>query len=258
MRELADSSGDGTMSDSGLGKNGLPLQRVRKAYEQVYDQLRTTILAGDLAHGERLPPEVTLAVELGVSRGTVREALRLLVAEGLIRTAKGAGGGSFVTLPTVDHISEFVQRNVELLSEADDVTLSEFLEARELIEVFAVRQAALRRTDQDIERLRATISDDTSLSPEAKYRQNKEFHLVLVDVCGNTLLKIAAQPTFAVLQTHLVRSDLSDDFSLMVCTDHRGILNQIEAGSADQAEQHMRDHLVRLSAVYQKIWRRSS
>ncbi|MEA2247030.1 MAG: hypothetical protein QOH46_1559, partial [Solirubrobacteraceae bacterium] len=105
--------------DPGAGSTALPLRRVRKAYEQVYDQLRGMVLSGELARGQRLPTEVALAAEFGVSRGTIREAMRLLVAENLIRTAKGAGGGNFVMLPTVDHISRFVQRNIELLSQTD-------------------------------------------------------------------------------------------------------------------------------------------
>ncbi len=63
---------------------------------------------GRLARGERLPNETLLAREFGVSRATVREALRLLAAQNLIRTAKGAGGGSYVTLPTVDHLSDYM------------------------------------------------------------------------------------------------------------------------------------------------------
>src|SRR5437764_15085885 len=95
----------------GLAKSqdGPPVKRVRKAYEQVYDQLRELIMRGELVRGQRLPGEAELAREFGVSRGTVREALRLLAAQDLIRTAKGAGGGSFVTLPTADHVSEVLQ-----------------------------------------------------------------------------------------------------------------------------------------------------
>ena len=83
----------------------LPLRRVRKGYEQVADQLRELIVTGELPQGGRLPTETELARQLGVSRTTVREALRLLAAQGLIRTAKGQTGGSYVTLPTVDHVS---------------------------------------------------------------------------------------------------------------------------------------------------------
>ena len=67
---------------------------MRKAYEQVADQLRELIVTGELAPGERLPTETVLAREFGVSRATVREALRLLAAQGLIRTAKGAAAGA--------------------------------------------------------------------------------------------------------------------------------------------------------------------
>ena len=67
-----------------------PIHRVKKAYEQVHDQLRDLIVRGELPRGQRLPNEAVLASQFGVSRGTVREALRVLAAQNLIRTAKGA------------------------------------------------------------------------------------------------------------------------------------------------------------------------
>ena len=147
------------------------MRRVRKAYEQVYDQLRDWIMRGELSRGARLPNEAVLAREFGVSRGTVREALRVLAAQNLIRTAKGAGGGSFVTLPTVDHISTFLHANISLLSESDDVTLREFLEARELLEVFAARRCAERRTrvGHRPTARRPSSSDPPSWGPSAHY-----------------------------------------------------------------------------------------
>jgi GntR family transcriptional regulator, transcriptional repressor for pyruvate dehydrogenase complex len=232
---------------------------VRRAFEQVYDQLRETILDGGVANGQRLPSEGVLAAQFGVSRGTVREALRLLLAEGLIRTAKGAGGGSFVTLPTVDHVSEFLQRSIELLSLTDDVTLAEFLEARRLIEVFAVRQAALRRTQRDLDALRATLVEPGSeLTAHAQYLRNRSFHHVLIDACGNSLLRISAQPIFSVLHTHLMRSTLTLDFPRQVCSEHGTILAAIEAGDADAAEREMVEHLAWLARVYERIWRPGS
>ena len=118
------------------------LRRVRKSYEQVADQLRELIVSGRLAQGERLPTETLLSAEVGVSRATVREALRLLAAQGLIRTTKGAGGGSFVTMPSVDHISDSLSSNIALLADARDLTLEDLIEARELLEVPAARFAA--------------------------------------------------------------------------------------------------------------------
>lgn len=232
----------------------LALQRVRKAYEQVYDQLKAKILAGELTRGHRLPTEVALATQFGVSRGTIREALRLLAAENLLRTGKGAGGGNFVMLPTVDHISEFVTRNIELLSHTDDLTLAEFMEARELIETFAVRQAATRRTDSDLTALRATLAPEGQLAPYEQYLQNKDFHSILVGACGNSLLQIAAEPIFYVLSTHMQRSNMPPGFPEAVCREHSAILERIEAGNPDEAEALMREHLANLTAVYDKIW----
>jgi GntR family transcriptional regulator, transcriptional repressor for pyruvate dehydrogenase complex len=231
-------------------------RRVRRAYEQVYDQLREWIFTGTIANGGKLPSELVLASDFGVSRSTVRDALRMLSTEGLIRTAKGAGGGSFVTLPTVDHISEFVQRNIELLSLTDDVTLAEFLQARRLFEVWAVRDVALHRTEADMAALAATlVPEDSELSADDQYHHNKQFHVVLNELCGNPLLRIAAQPVFSVLHTHLGRSALAIEFPQRVCSEHTVILDAIRDRDADRAEQLMVDHLAWLGDVYRGIWR---
>jgi len=213
-----------------------PVKRVRKAYEQVYDQLRELILRGELRRGERLPGEIVRARQFGVSRGTVREALRALAAHNLVRTAKGATGGTFVTLPTVDHISAFLQANITLLSEANDVTLEEFLEARRLLEVFAARQCALRRTGADPERLRRTVVDPAGLPVEAQSLHNKDFHGAVLDGADNALLRIAAQPIFSILQTNLTRQALGAGFAERVDRDHRATLAAIECGAGDAAE----------------------
>lgn len=235
-----------------------PVTRVRKAYEQVYDQLRDLIMRGELLRGERLPGEVVLARQFGVSRGTVREALRALAAHNLVRTAKGASGGTFVTLPTVDHISGFLHANISLLSEANDVTLEEFLEARRLLEVFAARQCAVRRTEPELQRLRATMIEGDDLSHEEQYLYNKEFHSVLLDGAGNTLLRIAAQPIFSVLHTNLDRNALSPGFNGQIEHDHRAILAAIEAGDGDAAAAEMDTHLAFLSETYTSMWRSRS
>src|SRR5688572_33053023 len=119
----------------------MPVRRVRKAYEQVNDQLRELIVSGELPPGARLPNEAVLAREFGVSRATVREALRILTAQNLIRTTKGAGVGSYVTLPTVDHISEFLRGDLNLPSESVHATLEAILAMRALIALSTARLA---------------------------------------------------------------------------------------------------------------------
>jgi DNA-binding FadR family transcriptional regulator len=234
----------------------MPVRRVRKAYEQVNDQLRELIVSGELAPGERLPNEAVLAREFGVSRATVREALRILTAQNLIRTTKGAGGGSYVTLPTVDHISEFLRGNLNLLSESEHVSLEEFLELRELIEVPAARLAAQRASEADVDRLRDSIPErPLRMTTQEQVVYNKGFHTVIVEACSNTLLYIAAQPVFTVLQTHLARSTLGRSFHRSINEHHRGILDSIQGGDADGAAEQMRAHLEYLRPAYERAWR---
>jgi DNA-binding FadR family transcriptional regulator len=236
----------------------MTVRRVRRAYEQVADQLRELIVSGTLAPGERLPIESALAREFGVSRATVREALRVLAAQGLVRTAKGPAGGSFVTLPTVDHISSFVEANVALLTETRHVTLEELLEARELVEVPAARLAAERRTEEDLDKLRATVPDDTlPLGNTEEFTYNSEFHTCVLEASRNTLLTVSAQPIFTVLQTHLARSALGRSFHTSIHAHHLRILEAVEAGDAAAAAAEMHDHLAFLRPYYERAWKAS-
>lgn len=253
--------GDGTVTlPSGEptweAAEGAGIRRVRKAYEQVADQLRDLIMSGELGRGDRLPNETILARQFGVSRGTVREALRALAAQNLISTAKGAGGGSFVTLPTADHISDFLHANIGLLSESEEVSLQEFLEARAVLEVPAAGLAAQRQREGDIARMRGSIVDDPARrSTEEQFEHNKGFHSAVMSASGNTLLLIAAQPIFSVLQTNLSRSSLDERFHRRIHDDHELIAGAIEVGDSGAAEEEMRKHLEFLHGVYEKIWR---
>jgi GntR family transcriptional repressor for pyruvate dehydrogenase complex len=227
-----------------------------KQYELVAERLRQRVVHGELQPGERLPNEAVLATDYGVSRATVREALRVLATQSLIRTSKGAGGGSYVTLPSVDGVSEYVQSSISMLADADDVTLEELLEARELLEVPAARLAAERRTEEELERLRDAIPDEPlRLGTQRQFVYNQDFHLAVIDGCRNALLAIAAQPVFAVLQRNLARSKLGARFHRTINEHHRAIAAAIEAGDADAAGGEMYDHLEYLRPYYERAWR---
>ncbi len=227
-----------------------------RAYEEVAGRLRAQILEGVLEEGCRLPKETVLADAFHVSRATVREALRLLAAQGLIRTAKGAGGGSFVTVPSALHLTESLRSGIGLLTTADDLTLEELLEARELLEVPAAGLAARRCSDEDLLLLQAAIPErPLQLPTEAQFVHNRDFHSCVIAACGNTLLSIAAQPVFAVLQTHLSRSRLGRSWHRSINEHHRGIAAAIESGDAQAAEEQMREHLRWLRPHYERAWR---
>lgn len=254
MRSADDAGRAGRAVDLPL----VPVRRVRKAYEQVADQLRELILHGELAVGDRLPSESMLAAEFGVSRATVREALRSLAAQSLIHTAKGPAGGSYVTMPTVDHISAFVHVNVGLLTDAERVSLEELLEARELLEVPAARLAAARRSEGDLERLRGCVAfDQLALPSGEQFGRNRDFHATVLEACGNSLFTISALPIFSVLQTSLQRSALGRAFHRGIRDQHLRIIEAVAAGDADAAESEMREHLHWLRPFYEKAWRQA-
>ena len=228
-----------------------------KIYEQLATRLRGQILDGQLTPGARLPTENDLAAAHGVSRSTVREALRLLAAQDLIRTTQGPHGGSFVTTPSAGRILDSLHSSIELLTSTRDVTLEELLEARELLEVPAAGLAALRRRKTDLDRLHATIPDRPLQLPTAEqFIFNRDFHSCVVDTCGNTLLSIAAQPVFRVLQTHLARSTLDARWQQSINLQHRDILEAIRLGDSDQASSLMREHLAFLRPYYEGAWRK--
>ena len=227
-----------------------------KAYEQIADALQRRVVNGELEPGVRLPTETELASDFGVSRATVREALRLLAAQNLIRTAKGATGGSYVTVPSAGHLSASLRSGIGLLAEAQDVSLEQLLEARQLLEVPAARLAALRRRDDDLERLRDAIPGrPLELATNEQFAYNADFHSIVLHASGNVLLAIAAKPVFDVLQTRLVRSNLGARFHRTINTHHRSIAAAIGAGDADAAGGEMHDHVEFLRPFYEKAWR---
>jgi GntR family transcriptional regulator, transcriptional repressor for pyruvate dehydrogenase complex len=251
-------AGAGANEGSSEAPGGVAVRRVLKAYEQIAEQLRDLITSGKLAPGERLPNEASLARQFGVSRATVRESLRVLTAQNLIRTAKGSGGGSYVTLPTVDHLSEFLRNNFDLLTASKDVSLDDFLEVRMLLEVPAARLAAERRVPSVLERLHAAIPEEPlKLTTQDQFVFNKSFHTIVLEAADNKLLYVAAQPIFSILQRALARSNLSAAFHRSINEFHRRITEAIEQGDAGRAEEQMRLHLEQLHPEYQKVWRRT-
>ena len=180
----------------------------------------------------------------------------MLAAQNLIRTSKGAGGGSYVTIPSLDHISEFLRSNINLLTDSQDVTLEELIETRMLLEVPAARLAAERRREADLDRLREMIPPEPlRLDTQEQFAVNSEFHALVIEVCGNTLLQLAARPVYYALQTKLARSTLGRRFHREINAHHLRIAEAIEAGDPDAAGAEMELHLQFLVPFYERAWR---
>jgi len=228
----------------------------RHGYEQVAEQLRSAILSQDFRPGSRLPNENELSEMFQVSRTTVREALRALAAEKLITTRKGTTGGSFVTEPSIGQLTERLQVGLRLLASTTRISLDNFMELRQLLEVPSAGLAAARRTGDDLALLEETIpSPGRALPDQEQYHRNRDFHFVIIDICHNPLLRLAVEPMFVVLQTCLDRGKLPATFHTTVTRQHRAIAYAIQARDSALADRLMHEHLDWLHPRYRRVWR---
>ena len=227
------------------------ISKVRPAYQQVAEQLRDLILEGSLSPGDRFPPEFELAEIFGVSRSTVREALRVLASRNLIRTTRGTAGGTFVAHVDLAQVSEYLETSLGLMSDSDEISLANLLESRELLEVPAAGLAAERREQKHLDEMLLMLDQEkTTARRGSRFRENRNFHGVVVEASGNRLLEVMTEPVFRVLQARLRNDDMGETFWKTVHDDHVEIHNRISAGDSSGASQAMLEHLNKLERAY--------
>jgi GntR family transcriptional regulator, transcriptional repressor for pyruvate dehydrogenase complex len=148
--------------------------------------LKQAIVDGDLKPGDKLPTEEKIAGGLSVSKVTVREALREMETEGLIEKRRGVHGGSFVTEPSCDKISDLVINYIQF----GGVTPEQVAEFRLLLEPSVIALAAERRTEEDLVAIRKCIdSFEKSLATgNVDHVPGIEFHQLIADACYNPLI----------------------------------------------------------------------
>ena len=159
---------------------------VPKSYDVLADRLRDAIL-DDMEEGSRLPTERELVDQTGLSRGSVREALRKLEVEGLIKPRPGRFGGNIVSRPGNEAMAHFIAQFVR----GRRLSLRVLQETRETIEPALARLAAFHRTDDDLQRLREI--NEQLASPDidrARFAElNIDWHNAVGAASGNDLLE---------------------------------------------------------------------
>ena len=157
---------------------------------QIADSLRDAITSGELSPDDRLPSESELAERFGVSRPTVREALKRLAAQNLIRTKRGASGGAFVNRISWDDAYDQIITTSTLMISMHAVDFETMAEARFLQERACLPLAIKRRQRDHLATMRQEISrqQDPALSDEAFCASDVAFHRALVDAAQNPVL----------------------------------------------------------------------
>ncbi|GAB3397424.1 FadR/GntR family transcriptional regulator [Amycolatopsis echigonensis] len=232
---------------------GLRVRRVQAAYVQIATQLREQIIGGALPTGTRLPSEAELCTLFGVSRSTVREALRLLTSQQLIDTTRGVTGGSFVAAPDAGTVAENLGGTLGLLVNANNLSVDNLIEARLMIEPPAARLAAERAGEVDLESLRRTMEQTAQLDPDKGFVLHWDFHTTLVSITGNPLLRLMCQPVNVVLRSRMHRDRIAASRWAEIDTHHEGIYAAVAAGDGETAERLTREHLVALRPVYERM-----
>ena len=161
-------------------------ERPREKPQKIADELRALIVSGELSEGDSLGHEPDLVARFGVSRPSLREALRILEAEGLVTVVRGVHGGVVVHAPH----ERMTARTAALLLQARNVSLADVFEARTFLEPIAARAIATTRGRRaKVKELRALLSDeeDGIEDPERFAVANAAFHHRLVSLAGNHL-----------------------------------------------------------------------
>lgn len=226
------------LTDSG-GQAPSSLRPIRSTSvaEQAFHQLREMIDSGQWAPGDRLPTERQLTTLLGISRPSVREALRQLEAHGL--TYSRPGSGSFVAARDSGRTQ---------LMRSGDERPADLYELREILESAAAARAALRRTPEDLAALRTQHEADRQEPGTGRRNRLQDFHLLVARAAHNPALEAAIlglrQRLDERLWTPMREQDIESNIGVEESLeDHEALLRAIELGQPEQARRLMGRHL---------------
>ncbi|MBV9095822.1 MAG: FadR family transcriptional regulator [Streptosporangiaceae bacterium] len=225
----------------------IPAVRVPKAGEMVASHLRRQIVLGELKEGDQLPPESVLMEEFGVSRPTLREAFRILEAEGAITVRRGVRGGARVQVPDV----KVAARHAGLLLQYRGALLADVYQARTVLEPAAARMAARRRTPADLARLHEAVDRhrESAADPGGAFAAGAEFHRLVVELSGNqTLQVLSAMVETIIAEGDRCRPESRDrqhelELKPIAVRAHARLVELIRRRSGEEAEELWRRHL---------------
>jgi GntR family transcriptional regulator, transcriptional repressor for pyruvate dehydrogenase complex len=222
--------------------------KTREKPQQIADDIRALIVSGQLSEGDSLGHEPDLVERFGVSRPSLREALRILEAEGLVTVVRGVRGGVVVHEPN----GTMTARTAALVLQARNVALADVFQARTIIEPIAARTVAtMRGRRAAITKLRALLQDEQAAieDPEQFGVANAAFHNELVALAGNQTLGIVAEMLTEIVVRAVTAVSRTDDVARSLATRRRGLRSQerllelLEAGDGPAAEEHWRSHM---------------
>lgn len=216
--------------------------RPGRASDEVVAQIKAAFFDG-MTSGDRVGTELELAERFGVSRVTIRDAIRTLEVQGIVEVKVGAGGGLRIADADPDRFADALSVQLHLAG----VSRHEVVEAMQTLEPLTARLAAERADPDDLSRLREAISRAESHRGEPRvYTESAlDFHLVVAEASHNRALRASVRALRSV-QELTFEADSSRERADGIASAHGRITEAIAAGDADAAEQAMRTHLAAL------------
>jgi DNA-binding FadR family transcriptional regulator len=215
------------------------------ASHQIAREIRRYLATERLRPGERLGTEQELAAEFGVSRPTLREALRLLAGAHLVRASTGPGGGIFVASTPNEGMGRNLSESIASMLETDSVSLFELLDARVHMEVPLAGFAAQNATEETARDLQTAIDDAEGNHPAspAFSAADARFHRVIAATARNELLRAFTSWTLDVVQPSLIATIGESIDGESILNQHRAIRRAIQRRKPAAAQRAMRLHL---------------
>lgn len=230
----------------------LPPLHVPKSSDVLADELRRRILTGALPAGAPLPPERDLVAQTGLSRSSVREALRILETESLVTTRPGRFGGTVASQPG----DESIRRSLTHYVHGRRISLLELMQTREAVEPSLAALAAANRSAADLRKLVAVTQrvEDAFADLPLFLRENVEWHLAIAAAAHNDLLRaILASIADMVYKATATENFATEEVRKQVVQAHRRILEGITKKNAELARSRMARHLAAVTAAVQRL-----
>jgi GntR family transcriptional regulator, transcriptional repressor for pyruvate dehydrogenase complex len=215
--------------------------KTRRAFEEISTEIKRLIFEGTLKPGDRLPNENDLAQKFGVSRQTIREALRVLELTGVIRMQKGGTGGPLV----VDTIMHAINGLYLDAIQMKNITPEEISIARIKIEKMVLDEAINRADENDIGKLEENVALEKMVLERNldAFEKNVEFHRLIAKASKNHLFVIVMESIIAVVADFRSRIGLDTEVSRRATDEHEEIVQAIKqrdrAREADLMEKHL-------------------
>jgi GntR family transcriptional regulator, transcriptional repressor for pyruvate dehydrogenase complex len=229
-----------------------------RAGERVAQEIRERILSGELQQGDELPSETQLVSRFGVSRPTLRDALRILETEGLIRVRRGRSGGATVLQPTADRVAYYFG----MVLQRQRTTIEDIARARNVLEPVCAGLCASRLDHQRVAKELAALVETCaglvdSKDPDAFPAAGLRVHNAILDACGSTTLRLLlatlesvwADTERRLLEAiHAIAGHPTREERVKIVDEFRTVVESIAAGDRAAAEAAMDAHARRMLA----------